>query len=701
LLAGATLPLGPLNRDETAAQLGLLGGRVDADLVNRIHRRSQGQPLFTEQLAAQPDGQPMPQLLADLLDQRLDGLGRQAWSVARALGVADRALDDRLLTDITRLNGRDLAEGLHDLESRHLLRPATGHRVELGHPLQAEAIRRRLVISESIAEHRRIAEALARSADPSPAEVAEHWQRAEDPAEEIVWRIRAAKVAAKRFALLQAGAQWRRVLDLWPGGDETVGSPPTRKGEAYLAAMDALANVNVVAAGEVAEEGLRTLADFADTDAAEILQRAAHIKGRLGDPEGGLVLVDRAIVLQEPTAPSVGYVRALQQREMSLDALGRYDEARAASERALAACADVDAPQLLREILIEKAYGDVTAGDLDRGLASLDAAASIKLTDPDPEGDIDLAISHTHVLMMAGRVGEEVIAAGRPGLEAAAAWGLETIPCSILRGNMSRGLRLAGEVQRAADLIDPVLLGHLPTFEDGAIQIERASLDMLRGRCAAALARYDALTALPVAILANRIEFAEQAATTDLWCGRPRVALDRLEAVLRESMATDASAESSADLALAARAAADIVDPASRGADGSRDLISALQELRGRAAQDPFGPSQVFAARPAHAAAWAAESARLAGRPSLELWADAARQWDRLSRPHDAAYCRWRAAEVALTAGRGTIATRLLRRAAREAREHVPLAAAIAETAEKAPRAQQRTQTSRTNQGTQ
>jgi hypothetical protein len=154
-----------------------------------------------------------------------------------------------------------------------------------------------------------------------------------------------------------------------------------------------------------------------------------------------------------------------------------------------------------------------------------------------------------------------------------------------------------------------------------------------------------------------------------------------------------ASAESSAALALAARAAADVVDHSSLGADGSRDLLLTLQELHGRAAQDAFEPSQVFAARPAHAAVWAAESARLAGRPSLELWADAARQWDRLSRPHDAAYCRWRAAQVALRAGQGTIALRLLRRAAREAREHIPLSTAIAETAQQASRAQQEAQT--------
>ena len=156
-------------------------------------------------------------------------------------------------------------------------------------------------------------------------------------------------------------------------------------------------------------------------------------------------------------------------------------------------------------------------------------------------------------------------------------------------------------------------------------------------------------------------------------------------AVLRESTAADVSVESSGALALAARAAADVADASALGAAGRRDLLATLQEIHGRAARDPFEPSGFFAARPAHAAAWAAESARLAGRQSLEPWVDAARQWDRLGRPHDAAYCRWRGAQVALAGGQGTIALRLLRRAAGEAREHVPLSSAIAETAEQAP----------------
>ena len=188
--------------------------------------------------------------------------------------------------------------------------------------------------------------------------------------------------------------------------------------------------------------------------------------------------------------------------------------------------------------------------------------------------------------MMAGRVGEVVVAAGRPGLEAAATWGLETISTSLLLGNMSIALRRAGEVGRAAELIDPVPLGDLPTYEDAAVQGERASLDMLRGRCPEAVARYDALAALPVGVLANRIDLAEQGAPIDLWCGRPRAALDRLVAVLTESMATEAAAETGGVLALAMRAAADVADSVRISQRGRIELLATLRGLHEEAMVD-------------------------------------------------------------------------------------------------------------------
>jgi hypothetical protein len=70
-----------------------------------------------------------------------------------------------------------------------------------------------------------------------------------------------------------------------------------------------------------------------------------------------------------------------------------------------------------------------------------------------------------------------------------------------------------------------------------------------------------------------------------------------------------------------------------------------------------------------HRLTWKGELSRFTKAPSPEPWLAAAVEWDRLARPHDAAYCRWRGAEAALATGQGTVAARLLNRAARDARQ--------------------------------
>ena len=97
-------------------------------------------------------------------------------------------------------------------------------------------------------------------------------------------------------------------------------------------------------------------------------------------------------------------------------------------------------------------------------------------------------------------------------------------------------------------------------------------------------------------------------------------------------------------------------------------------------ARDPFAASDVYAVRAALRVCWAAELARLAGAASLEHWAAATAEWEKIDRPHDSAYCRWRGAQAALAAGQASTATKLLRRAERDAREHVPQFEAIRAT---------------------
>ena len=258
------LELEPLTRAGTAEQLELLGHASLQRGTDRIHARSGGHPLFTEQLAAElMDGRDaedgLPRRLTELLDRRLTGVGQDSWRVARALGVADRELTRPQLRQVTGLSDDALSARLHELDDRRLLAVTEGHDVRVRHPLLAEAIRLRLMPGEATDQHRRLARALADSPSPSAAEVAEHWRRAGAPGEELEWRIRAARSAEERFALAQAADQWRRVLALWPARAETAGAPAISRNAAYLAAMDCLMYIDVAAAWEIAEEAMTRL----------------------------------------------------------------------------------------------------------------------------------------------------------------------------------------------------------------------------------------------------------------------------------------------------------------------------------------------------------------------------------------------------------------------------------------------------------
>lgn len=191
--------LGPLSRDETAEQLTMLGAAgADAD-ADRIHARTLGQPLFTEQLATAGDGDGLPLLLADLLDRRLRGLGDTAWAVLRTLGLAERALTTDQLAAATGMPAESMTEDLRDLVGRRLLRPGSDDLVHLQHPLLADATKRRLVPGEAARVHAGLAAVLGGTADAAPTEVAHHWQGAGDRDRELAWRVRAARDAAAVF----------------------------------------------------------------------------------------------------------------------------------------------------------------------------------------------------------------------------------------------------------------------------------------------------------------------------------------------------------------------------------------------------------------------------------------------------------------------------------------------------------------------
>jgi hypothetical protein len=204
------------------------------------------------------------------------------------------------------------------------------------------------------------------------------------------------------------------------------------------------------------------------------------------------------------------------------------------------------------------------------------------------------------------------------------------------------------------------------------LQLARALLDALRGDSGAA-DRLSDLDRLPATAQAWLVP---QAARVELWCRQPRRALDRLLAHLEGRISAGLPQPGPEAFTLAARAAADVV-AGTAGTERRHQRVVLIRRLdRARSAADHLPVDSYDASDVASSATrgtYAAEMARLADRQTVDLWVAAATDWDKNRRPHESAYCRWRAARVALEVGQATIAGTLLRLAARDAREHVPL----------------------------
>ena len=670
------LPLGPLSREETAEQLRLQIGRVDRETADRIHTLSLGQPLFSEQLAAHGSASDadLPELLSEVLDRRFDDLTPTAWLVARTLGVADRGLPVEVLKSCVRLGIDELSAALGLLDARMLLASVSDDVVQLRHPLLAAAVRHRLDAVDTSEVHRRVARALGeRPEEGSAAEIAAHFQAAGEPGPELAWRIKAAATADERFAGAEAAHHWSRVLELWPTGEATVGSPPLTRAQVWLAAMDGkeLAG-RPIEARALGQRAMAEAAEWPDRDRAEVLRRLAYYDDTIDHVGAGAEPLAEAITIYRRLPVSEGLVHCLDRRAYHLNQWGLVHEAAATLEEARVALEALGPHPLMRALLATIAWQGTRSGRIDEAVAMIADVARMQTSTPEPVLDIWVDLLHTDVLLLACACADQVAAAAARGLHVAAVWGLETRGVQVLRFNVATAWTRAGRIGLAAELVDP-LTESVSSTTVSLMHVRRAALDWVRGHDEAARARFDALEGRDGVDLGLLVT---ERADFEVWHGEPTATLEALSELCQIGSGALQRGETGVPLALAARAAADLAAGSPRAGRRRLELLERVQGLRTALGHDPFSAQALPSDRRA-APQWSAELARLEGADTLAHWNRAITAWDQVARPHDAAYCRWRAAQVALREGQAAAAARLLRRAAIDAREHVPLLAEI------------------------
>lgn len=667
------LTLGLLTRDETAEQLALLG---TPQRLDSIHSRTLGQPLFTEQLAAHLDGDHgLPELLADLLDRRLDGLSNPSWAVLRTLGVAERPLSPAQVAAASVMGRGQLTAELHTLRIRRLVRGAAEDRIELHHPLLAEAIQRRLVPGEAADVHRVLAEVLGAEPDALAAEVANHWRSAGNIERELEWRLSAARSSAAAFDWAKEAEHWLRALELWPTTAERVGDPPVTRGGAYLAAIDALRESlqwdRAAAMSDAAESRLGVVDD---ATRAELLVRASDYRG---DREGvavGLKLAEQALELFTRLPASAGHLRALNHKRWYLTALGCYDEGLALARAGVELAEALGDRRLQRNQLTSLAWHEGVDGAVGKMSDLLARGRALLPEDVDPVGDIRAAMNATHLLLICGSRLDDVEDAARAGLEVSSRWGIDNESTIMLRANLAEARLRSGLVagaETALGLADeqPVDPNRWP------VELLRAAVGARKGDVSSAADTAHSL--LPDVLVDDEVDLDVLCKVVDIdfWRGAGDPMLPRLLRDLGSVVDSSPVRIVLPALVVAARGVTE--------ATLLRDLpdsaaVMSVAEMVARTTRRLRPPDDRDPHVRAHIATAQAELARAVNRDRAAGWAEAATLWDVLGRPHDAAYCRWRAAQVALREDHGTVAGRLLKRAAIDSREHLPLSDAIA-----------------------
>jgi DNA-binding CsgD family transcriptional regulator/tetratricopeptide (TPR) repeat protein len=673
---GSRFDLGRLDRAAVRLQLeSIAGNKLPGDLVGRIWHRSEGNPLFVEELLAQAERgaeSARPPSLVDILLARTANLERATRDVLAAVAVATRPVDERLLAAVLERTESDLEESLREaIASGILIGDPVDGRYRFKHELLREVVERRLLAGQRRSLHERYAQLLAEGTDladasraTAAAELAHHWDAAERPAEAFHAAIAAARAAEGVHATSEVHRHYQRALELEPTLPASAHPTPADQLDLRWRAADAADLDGDFEGATILFRKARELVDVdADpTTAGLIHSRLGYLRWVTGDSASALDEHREAVRLVPEAPPSAPRARVLGGLGGALMGAGRWAESKAACEEAIA-CA-IAAGARVDESRARNMLGSdlVFLGEIEAGLEQLRQARSIAAQTGPPEmlivGHFNLALN----LLAADHL-DEALAEAMDGREATRESGLERrygMDTAALVGDVL--LRLgrwdeADEITREGLALDQQELG---TIYLGAV---RSRLMALRGDAAPAHRRLELIdrSSLDPDVAAF---VAAVRAETALVAGRPRDAsaaveeglasLDGMEERLWAGPLVGLGAMALAERAEAARAARDDDERAAVPA-----IAGALQERADRLAEGAATGS---------ARAWVglarAELGRADPPTDAVAWQAVIEAWDAVPDPFQGAYARYRAAEAALRAeGLRANVTGLLREA--------------------------------------
>ena len=303
------IELAPLSQEELAEQLAdILGADVDEDLVERLWTRSEGNPLYSEELlAAGLDGRgTLPPTLRDALMLRIEKLPDIAQELLRVLAVGQR-LDHTVLADAAEVDGRVLREALREAVASHILTTDSEGRYAFRHALLREVVEEDLLPGERSELHLALARALERRVEEVgervhlTSAIAHHYAAGGDQPAALQAAVRAAGAAERVHAYGEEADLLERALSLWahvPDAERLAGKPKVRVLRRAAFAHEAQSNH---ARAEALLEKAMELIDERRTPglAANTLERLARVQWQRLRPSDALETARRGLEIAE------------------------------------------------------------------------------------------------------------------------------------------------------------------------------------------------------------------------------------------------------------------------------------------------------------------------------------------------------------------------------------------------------------------
>jgi ATP/maltotriose-dependent transcriptional regulator MalT len=482
-----TVDLEGMSRDEVGTLLSEMTGRSQSwAVVDAVYRRSEGNPLFAEELAAVRDRNSLPPALRDLLAARIEQLPPDARRAVAAAAVLGGTVDHRVLADVAELDGSGLDSGVADAV-RHGVLVADGPAgvLRFRHSLLREVAHDELLPGERARLHHRAADALVahatlQSAGPGheAAELAEHHFEAGDWAAACEASIAAAHASTALYSMHAAHAHLQRAIAAHGLAGGACRHPDVDDAELYRRAAETAYLVSememALAFADAALAALDPAAAPARTAAcASLLARSAWAAGR---PETAFSIVASAEALlhDEPDGAAMAEVISAHARLLLMT--GRSTECRDRCEAGLVLARGSGARVVEGHLLATLGPCLIECGEEAKALEAVHAAVAVA----EETGERDLLLraymNLTHVQYLAGQLED----AARVALDASA----ESSPLATMRlasagYNSVEVLILLGRWDEAAGLLS--MMAAMATAACTSDSTTAARLAMRRG----------------------------------------------------------------------------------------------------------------------------------------------------------------------------------------------------------------------------